>query len=398
MADVAMSAADEADPVARAAALAPLIGAAATRVEATRRLDEAVLAALREAGLFRLLMPRWLGGAEAPPSVFIEVVEAVAAADASTAWCLCQMSVCSIASVYLAPAAAREVFGQQGGGLAWGTPANARAVKVHGGYRVSGDWDFGSGCHHATWLGAHCPVVREDGSPLHDESGRPMDRTLLVPKAAVRITDVWHVLGLRGTGSDRYSLDGLFVPEEHAILALMNWPDASRLALAAPYRFAANNLYAAGFAAVGLGNARGALDTFVALARGKVPRWGRAQLRDDVVVQVAVGEADTELRSARTNLVQTVREAETAAMRQGGLSLDQRMRIRAAGTFGIRTASRVVDRLYELAGTTAIFDDHPFERRFRDARTVSQHLQGRIGHFETIGKHLLGIEPDTRFV
>jgi len=392
------AAASETDLVARAAALAPLIGAASPRIEATRRLTEDVVAALHEAGLFRLLMPRWLGGGETPPSIFIEAVETIARADASTAWCLCQMNVCSIASVYLASATAKAIFGQPGAALAWGTPSSAKAVKVAGGYRVSGDWEFGSGCHHATWLGAHCPVVSEDGSPCHDESGRPEERTLLFPRAAATITDVWQVLGLRGTGSDRYSLDGLFVPEERAILALLHWPDAARLALAAPYRFGANNLYAAGFAAVGLGNARGALDSFVALARSKVPRWGRSQLRDDVVVQVAVAEADTELRSARTHLVQTLRESEAAAMRQGGLTLEQRMQIRAAGTFGIRVATRAVDRLYELAGTTAIFDGNPFERRFRDARTVSQHLQGRVGHFETVGKHLLGIENEARFV
>jgi alkylation response protein AidB-like acyl-CoA dehydrogenase len=78
--------------------------------------------------------------------------------------------------------------------------------------------------------------------------------------------------------------------------------------------------------------------------------------------------------------------------------MDQRMKIRAAGTFAIRVATGVVDRLYEMAGTSAIFEGNPFERRFRDAHTVSQHLQGRVSHFETVGKHLLGIESDPRFV
>ena len=164
------------------------------------------------------------------------------------------------------------------------------------------------------------------------------------------------------------------------------------------YRFGASSLYAAGFGAVGLGNARGTLDLFLELARRKIPRWGRNPISGDPIVQVAVAEADTKLESARVYLLQTLREAEQPPTRHDALSLDQRMKIRAAGTFAIRTATGVVDRLYEMAGTTSIFDGNPFERRFRDAHTVSQHLQGRVSHFETVGKHLLGIETEARFV
>jgi alkylation response protein AidB-like acyl-CoA dehydrogenase len=102
--------------------------------------------------------------------------------------------------------------------------------------------------------------------------------------------------------------------------------------------------------------------------------------------------------SARTYLVQTLREIEAVATQDAGLTMDHRIRIRAAGTFAIRQATQVVDRLYEMSGTTAIFEGSPFARRFRDAHTVSQHLQGRIGHFETVGKHLLGVEHQPCFV
>jgi alkylation response protein AidB-like acyl-CoA dehydrogenase len=388
----------EVDYLARARALTPLIGEAAPQIEAGRQLTDEVVSALHEAGLFRLFLPRWLDGGEVAPSVFVEVIETIARADASTAWCLCQMNVCSIASVYLTQATARQIFGEPGSALAWGSTPNAKAVAVPGGYRVSGEWEFGSGCHHATWLGGHCPVVEEDGSPRLDAHGQPLERTLLFPKSSANIADVWNVLGLRGTGSDMYTLDELFVPDDHAILALLQWPDAARLKLAAPYRFGASSLYAAGFASVGLGNARGTLDTFLDLAQRKTPRWGRNPLSEDATVQIAVAKADTELESSRVYLTQTLRENEAAAMRHGGLTLDQRMKIRAAGTFAIRVATGVVDHLYEMAGTTSIFAGNPFERRFRDAHTVSQHLQGRVSHFETVGKHLLGIESEARFV
>lgn len=386
------------DYVARARALAPAIGEAASRTEAARELADDVVETMHAAGLFRLLMPRWLGGGEAAPSTFIEVVEAIARGDASTAWCLCQMDVCSLSSVYLSREAAREVFGPPGAALAWGNTPHARAVRVEGGYRVSGEWDFGSGCHHATWLGGHCPVLDESGAAIPDADGLPAERTVLFPKSAATITDVWRVIGLRGTGSDRYALDGLFVPEKYAITTLMRWPDAPRREMAAPYCFGGGSLYAAGFGAVALGNARGMFDLFVSLARSKTARGMTNPLAESPLTQVAVAETDTRLAAARTYLVRTLQEIEATASHEHGLTMDQRMTIRAAGTFAIREATRVVDRLYEMAGTTAIFDGSPFERRFRDAHTISQHLQGRISHFETVGRHLLGVAGEPRFV
>lgn len=386
------------DHVARAAALVPLLAEAARRTEAGRELAGDVVAALHEAGLFRVLLPRWLGGGEAEPSQFVATIETIARGDASTAWCLCQMNVCSLSSVYLSRETAQEVFGVSGAALAWGNTPYAKAVKVEGGYRVSGEWEFGSGCHHATWLGGHCPVIDARGDPIPDVDGLPAERTVLFPKTSATISDVWHTIGLRGTGSDRYALDGLFVPESHAITTLMRWPDQPRREMAAPYCFGGGSLYASGFGAVALGNARGMLDLFIDLARRKTARGMVSPLAESPITQVAVAEDDTLLSSARTYLIQTLREIETVATRDGGLTMDQRMRIRAAGTFAIRQATKVVDRIYELAGTTAIFEGNPFERRFRDAHTVSQHLQGRISHFETVGKHLLGIEHEPRFV
>jgi alkylation response protein AidB-like acyl-CoA dehydrogenase len=140
------------------------------------------------------------------------------------------------------------------------------------------------------------------------------------------------------------------------------------------------------------------LDLFIDLARRKTARGMTNPLAESAITQVAIAEDDTLLASARTYLIQTLREIETAATEEGGLTMDQRMRIRAAGTFAIRQATKVADRLYELAGTTAIFEGNPFERRFRDAHTVSQHLQGRISHYETVGKHLLDVEHEPRFV
>ncbi len=279
-----------------------------------------------------------------------------------------------------------------------GNTPHARAVRVDGGYKVYGEWDFGSGCHHATWLGGHCPVLDERGSPVVGPDGQREERTLLFPKQDARIIDIWRTIGLRGTGSDSYALDGLFVPEDRAIVTLLRWPDATRQGMPAPYCFGGGSLYASGFGAVALGNARGMFDLFVSLAQEKTARSTVNPLAASPLIQVGVAEADTRLAATKTYLVQTLREIEVAATESGGLTMDQRMKIRAAGTFAIRQATRVVDELYEMSGTTAIFEGSPFERRFRDAHTVSQHLQGRISHFETVGKHLLGLPTEARFV
>jgi len=383
--------------VSRAHALTPIIAEAASRTEATRRLDDAVLTGLHRDGMFRILAPRWLGGGEAAPSEFVEVVEVLARADASTAWCLCQMGVCAIAAVYLAPDVAREIFAEPHATIAWGTTRDAKAIVSEGGYRVSGTWEFGSGCHHATWLGGHCPIVGADGSALAGEDGRPADRTVLFPKSSAEIIDVWRVLGLRGTGSDQYSLEGLFVPEQHSLPAISRWPDSERLKLAAPYRFSVNGLYAPGFAAVALGNARGMFDAFVDLAGRKTPMWRGKTLGHGANVQAVVAESDVRLHAARAYLVDTLRRHEADAMTQGGLSIDQRMSLRATSTFAIRDATSVTEALFALAGATAIFDGGEIERRFRDAHAISQHHQGRLAHLETVGKHLMGVESDLRF-
>ena len=192
----------------RARELAPELAAAAAEIECRRELPEPIVAALVERDFFRLLLPRSLGGAELLPASFVPVIEEIAKADASTAWCLNQASGCSMTAAYLEPAAACEIFGGARGILAWGPgPGTARAVD--GGYRVTASWSFASGSHNATWLGCHVPVVEADGTPRLNPSGIPVVRTMLFPKSNARMTDIWHVIGLKGTGSDRFSVEDL---------------------------------------------------------------------------------------------------------------------------------------------------------------------------------------------
>jgi alkylation response protein AidB-like acyl-CoA dehydrogenase len=381
--------------LARARAVLPRLESASDTIEASRRLGPAVVDALHDAALFRLLMPRFLDGGEVDPVTFVHVIEAVAQVDGSTAWCLCQAAGCSMVGAYLTPEIAREIFGPRDAVLAWGPGPDARAVAVDGGYRVTGTWSFASGCRHATWLGGHAPIFETDGSPRRRADGSQDSRTMLFPSGGAEIVDVWLVSGLRGTGSDAFTVSDLFVP--HAYSVSRDDP-AERRHPGALYCFPSGSLYASGFAAVAMGLARTMLDAFVALARDKTPRGGRRTLRDNHVVQSQVAQADARLRSARMFLVGSLDEIWRDVGRSGTLTLDQRMTIRLAATYAIHQAKDVADIAYQAAGSSAIFTAGAFERRFRDIHAVTQQLQGRQAHFETVGQYLLGLDPDTQFL
>jgi alkylation response protein AidB-like acyl-CoA dehydrogenase len=383
--------ATDADYLRRARELGPELDAAAEDIERRRELPEAIVEALVERGLFRLLLPRSRGGAELRPAAYVSVIEEVAKHDASVAWCLGQACGCTMTSAFLDPAVAREIFGGKRGIVAWGPPGPAEARAVPGGYRLTGTWSFASGSHHATWLGAHVAILDPNGAPQLRPDGGPVMRTLLFPKASASFTDIWQVIGLCGTGSDSYTVADLFVPEKYTV---------SRENAAKPrepgllYAFSSSNIYASGFAGVALGIARSALDAFVELARDKIPRGAKRTLRDNNVVQAQVSQSEARLCGARAFLLGSLDEIWREVSGSGRLAADHNTTIRLASTWAIHQARDVVDMAYHAAGATAIFKSNPFERRFRDIHTVIQQYQGRQTHFETVGQALLGLEPE----
>jgi alkylation response protein AidB-like acyl-CoA dehydrogenase len=382
---------DSQDYVARARSLGTLIAAAADETERNRELPASILSALIDNGLFRLLQPRSLGGAELDPMTYIRVVEEIASRDASTGWCVEQANGCSMAAAFLDPEIAREIFGPPDGIVAWGPVGPAELRVVPGGFRLSGAWNFASGSHHASWLGAHVVMQGPDGAPLCRADGGEILRTLLFPKSQATMTDIWHVVGLRGTGSDRYAVTDLFIPESYTVLRDPNNPPRERGRL---YHFSSSNLYASGVAAVALGIARGMITDFTALATEKTPRGARQRLCENQVIQSQLAQAEARVRSARAFLLSSFAEIWEAVGETGELSLEQNTMIRLASTWAIHQAREVVSTLYHGAGATAIFDDRPFERRFRDMHTASQQAQGRQAHYETIGRVLFGLAPD----
>jgi alkylation response protein AidB-like acyl-CoA dehydrogenase len=343
--------------------------------------------------MFRLLIPRDIGGAELDLCTFTQVIEAIAEADGSAAWCLGQGNGCAMTAAYLPRDAAEYMFGRDRRAvLAWGAGPSGQAVPVAGGFRVTGRWSYASGSRHSNWLGGLCPIIEADGSPRLEPDGGPMIRSFVFPKAQAQVIDDWHVLGLRGTGSDSYAITDLFVPEAFHFLRTVPAPHRGAL-----YRMPLMAVYPGAFAGVALGLARSVLDAFVAMARAKSPR-GMRPMRDNAAVQSLLGLAATRLRSARTFLLSSLGEI-TADLAAGGtLAGAHEVTLRMASTFATQEATAVVDVLYHEAGASAIHHANPFERRFRDIHAVAQQIQGRRANFEMVGQRLLGQETGPLFL
>jgi alkylation response protein AidB-like acyl-CoA dehydrogenase len=361
--------------IARAEAVRPDVATASDDIETSRRLPPALLDKLHDAQLFRLLLPRSTNGIETDPVTFFHVIETIAKADASTAWCLSQAGGCAMSAAYLDLPVAQAIFGDPRAVLAWGPGPRVRAVECEGGYRVTGVWSFASGGRHATWLGAHCPIHAADGSLKYDANGMPLERTMLVRSEDVEWTDIWNTVGLRGTASDQFALNDFFVRADHSITREFDRECRESGPL---YRMSNH--------------------TFVETMRSKVPRGAKLSLRDNAVVQCNLAQAEVNLRAARGYVLQSMADTWKDLTAGATITVAQRMNIRMASTHAIHKAREAVDFAYNAAGATAIFENHPLERRFRDIHTVTQQLQGQLRHFETVGAWMMGVDTDLSFV
>jgi indole-3-acetate monooxygenase len=368
----------------RARALQPLITSEADEIERTRRLTPRVTAALIENELYRALLPRSFGGHEAPLETFMQMQEEIAKADASTAWCLGQCAVCAMTAAYLEPDAANEIFNTAPGILAWGA-INHEVKAVPGGYMANARWEFASGSRQASWLGSHVRIVEADGTPRKKKDGAPEIRTILFPVTSATMYDVWDVIGLKGTGTDSYSVENLFVPEKFA--ALRDDPSAVR-EQGPLYKLTTNAVFSMGFAATSLGVARATLDAAVDLARAKIPQ-GLSAMRDNNAVQGVIGRSEATLRAARAYLYSTAAEVWRDLEAGASVTEAHRIAIRIAATWTIHQSASIVDTAYHMSGATAVFANNPFERRFRDMHAIAQQIQARDTHYEDAGKAIL---------
>ncbi len=370
-----------------AEAVAPRSGA----IEAAGRLPADVVADLRASGIPALWLPAELGGAEAAAVDVVDMVGTLAAADGSAGWCAAVAVGTNAVAAYLPAGGAREIFASpavlSGGSF---NPAGRATVDGDGTLRLRGRWGFGSGVSHSDWMAGACLLVDADGELLLSPEGRPEARLAFFPAADVTVHDTWHTSGLRATASHDYEVVDLEVPAPHTMtFAFSPW------AAGAMWRMPPMPLFFAPLAAVAIGIARGAVDDLIALARTKTPYRSARRLAERDVAQAMVAQADAATRSARAFLVETLDGLAAAAAAGKEVSVQERAVARLAVVNAAQAGRTAVDLCFEAAGTTALFEDHPLQRRHRDIHAIGQHVVLAFPGLETVGRVLFGLEPDT---
>ncbi len=264
--------------------LASRIQAAAQEIEQTRRLPMALVEAMAQTGLFRLWIPRTLGGEETDPMTLVRVVEEVSRADGAVGWCMAIGGEYGALGGYLPADAAREIYGSDPHVRTAGAfRPFGNAVAVDGGYRVTGRWPLGSGCQHSAWIVGGCRILDGD-RPRCMPDGTPITRILFFPASDCEILDTWDSIGLRGTGSHDYAVADVFVPAQRALSFRERPTEPGPL-----YAMPTIALFGAVLAAVPLGIARHAIDILMELAGTKIASRSRQALREDVTMQTSFG-------------------------------------------------------------------------------------------------------------
>jgi indole-3-acetate monooxygenase len=377
-------------PLDAARTLFPRVRALSDAAERGRRLPPELVEAFARAGLFRLCVPRALGGAEADVVTLITAIEEIARADGSAGWCVMIGATTGLLGGYLPDAAAREVYGADADVVTGGVLApRGRAVPVEGGYRATGRWQFASGCQHCAWLVGGC-LVDGGGAPRRLPGGVPEPLTLMFRIADVEIIDTWTVSGLCGTGSHDMAVREAFVPAERAI-----WLVTERPRERGPlYKFPLFGLLAVSIAGVALGIARTAIDELIELAGGKQPTGSQRRLAERGVVQAQVAQAEGMLRGGRAFLLDAVETAWDTAATRGELGVRDRALLRLAATHATTSAAQAVDLMYNAGGGTSIYATSRLQRCFRDVHAATQHIMVAPGTHEVVGRLLLGLETD----
>jgi alkylation response protein AidB-like acyl-CoA dehydrogenase len=379
-------------PLDVARALAPRIRARADEIEAGRELPADLVMELATAGLFKVALPEAEGGLGADILTALRVIEEVSRADGSTGWCLAMAINTFRQSAQLAPEVRRELFFSDPIGLSAGSARErGRAVAGPGGYRVTGHWFFASGCMHSHLLHGACKVFDGDAPRLRPNGDQEIRIAFFHPKSLVRIVDTWNVSGLRGTGSHDIVVEDLFVPEERTFSAL----DRRARVTGPMNRIHGFDLAGCGFCCVGLGVARAAIDAFVQLATTKIPRSSSDLLRERVMVQAQVGEAEALLRAGRALLFDVVGEMWQTVLAGQPVPERQRSDLRLAMTHAAQSAARATHMVCVAAGTTSIFASSPLERYARDAEVVTRHNQLQFVNYEAAGRTMLGLESNS---
>ena len=383
-------------PILHAAiALAPAIRALGDEIEQGRRIPASVVHAMKDAGIFGMPMPRAWGGPELDPLTQFRVLEALAMADGSVGWCAMINCDGGYITAFLHDEVGRAMYPDLQAGTAAAATPTGQALRVPGGYRVSGRFPFASGCQHCEWVWVGCVVVA-DGQPLEESHGVPETRQCIVRLSQCEMLDTWYTTGLRGTGSHDLLVKEVFVEAAHTF----SFQDKGLIKRPGPL-YAFPFMFAAKSSPVALGIARHALDAMMEIATSKAARrytLGESlepakMMRDEVFIQEAVGRADTMLTSARAHLFEVMGDLWSTLVSGREPSPTQVARFTTAHTYVVGVCVEVVQLVFKAAGGTAVYQQGPLDRCLRDILTMNQHVIGTLRTYEMAGRLLLGMEP-----
>ncbi len=375
----------ECPEVAAASALGAEVSSRAREIEAGRRLPLDLAQRFAREGLFRICVPARYGGSERHARDVVRVIETMSQADGSAGWCVMIGVTTGLLAASLSEDWARKIYGADPDVITGGVVRAAGSARaVASGHVVSGRWPFGSGVQHSDWVVGGCAMQDASGVPLSGKHG-PETRLMFFEPSQLAVLDTWHVSGLRGSGSHDFEVADAFVPEGRSVVL------GGRARVDGPlFQFPTLGLLALGVCAVAVGIARHAIAAFVELAGGKTPTGSTRSLANRPLAQQAVADAEASLRGARAFLFEAIDQAWEVAQR-GELTTEARASLRLAATHAAWRSAHAVDRVYNAAGGSAIYDTSPLSRCFRDVHVATQHLMVGEPTLEVVGRVLLGL-------
>jgi alkylation response protein AidB-like acyl-CoA dehydrogenase len=376
--------------VARAVALQPLLREQAADIEANRRVPDEVIDAISEAGLFKLATPRRYGGNQSSMRTMLEVSAALAEGDGSTSWVVTLVNVCNWLTSLFSAKAQDDVFGADPEARVTGVlNPTSTAVKVEGGWTVSGRWYYNSGSWHSQWA-----VL---GIPITDEAGAVVDQGLvLIPSEDLRIEDTWFVAGMKGTASNCLIAEDVFVPEHR----VMSVPAAIEGQYPTEHddEFLARSAFVPILALVlvgpQLGLGRAALKYVMDKAARKPISYTFYETQaDSVAVQLQIAEAALRIDTATLHAERAAAAIDGAAERGVYPDYLDRARVRADTGWAVQNVLEAINILVSVHGAGSFAEVNPLQRIWRDANTAGRHaVAAPTTGFEVYGKALLGRE------
>lgn len=382
--------------LASAQKLGPLIREHAEAAERNRRLSAEVFAALTDAGLFRLLLPRSLGGLEVDPVTFSRVVEEIAGFDSAAGWALQAGNTCAWWAARLPKEGAEELYADNPSApvsSAFHPPQ--RAVETSGGFRITGRGPLASNIHDAEWLFLTAMVMAGDLPKL--TGGMPHAIGLILRARDVEIVDTWDSLGMRGTDSCDVVIHDVFVPTSRTFALIPEFEPGPHYR-GPLYRFPGIGSVVFALAPVPLAVARGAIGEVRDLALRKTAFGFARPLRDRAVVQVALARAEAMLRAARLLYYDTMETAWDRTLAGTPHTLEHKADLLLGAAHAATTAAAVTDMMHRVAGTSGVYARSPLERHFRDAQTLRHHGFLSENRFEAVGQVYCGVTPEFAMV